>query len=157
MGSIDLDPCSETAFQAVVGAAEFYSLLERGEDALALPWFGHVLCNPPGGLVAEFWQRALSQPIKQMVWVGFSVEQLCLLADQTYHPLDFSFCVLRKRIPFKRHDGYQGSPSHGNYCVGVNTSAKAFEREFAPIGKVTHGQLANKLVDDLSIVSGLPA
>lgn len=141
MGSIDLDPCSEAKFEQVVRAARSYSLLDRGEDGLLLPWAGHVFCNPPGGTVAAFWCRAFAQSaVEQMFWVGFSVEQLCLLADEQVHPLDFSTCILRKRIPFERHDGYQGSPSHGNYVTLVNGSADTFEREFAPLGKVVHGR-----------------
>lgn len=142
MGRIDLDPCSEDYFQEVVRAGRHYSLLERGEDALVLPWFGRVFCNPPGGLISEFWNRALTQPCDQLMWVGFSVEQLCVLADESAHPTDFSICYLRKRIPFKRHDGYQGSPSHGNYVVGINVDHSAFATEFGPLGKVQRGEFA---------------
>lgn len=142
MGGIDFDPCSEERFNAVVQATQYYSLLERGEDALKLSWFGRTLCNPPGGLVVEFWRYALTQPVEQLIWVGFSVEQLCILASEVAHPSDFSLCFLRKRIPFRRHDGFQGSPSHGNYCVGIGVSRTAFDREFGALGKVQHGLLA---------------
>lgn len=142
MGGIDLDPCSEERFQAVVLATEYYSLLERGQDALALPWFGRVMCNPPGGVITEFWNHAFSQPIEQMMWVGFSVEQLCVLADEDVHPSDFSICFLRRRIRFRRHDGYSGSPSHGNYVVGVGVDCDAFDREFSELGKIQHGPMA---------------
>lgn len=139
MGGISLDPCSEAAFESVVQADTSYSLLDRNQDGLQLPWFGNVLCNPPGGLVVDFWRRAFEQPIDQMIWIGFSVEQLCILADEEYHPLDFSLCMLRKRIPFRRHDGYEGSPSHGNYVVGVSVDPDAFQREFGELGKISHG------------------
>lgn len=140
MGNITLDPCSEERFNAIVEADKYYSLLERGEDALTLPWTGNVLCNPPGGAVRKFWKYAFTQPIDQMIWVGFSVEQLCVLADLAYHPLDFSCCILRKRIPFTRHDGYRGSPSHGNYICGIYTDADVFEYAFADYGKIIHGK-----------------
>lgn len=139
MGCIELDPCSEARFQEVVKADTYYSLLERGEDALKLPWSGMVFCNPPGGLVREFWEYALTQPINQMIWVGFSVEQLCILADCEAHPADFSICYLRKRIPFRRHDNYEGSPSHGNFVAGINVSGRRFEEAFGSFGKILHG------------------
>lgn len=142
IGVFDLDPCTETKFEPVVGALRGYSLTERGEDGLVLPWFGKVLCNPPGGLVTEFWERALSQETTGVMWVGFSVEQLCTLADATSHPLDFSCCLLRARIPFTRHDGYEGSPSHANYVAGLMVDHGLFKEVFSPFGKVTAGKYA---------------
>lgn len=136
MGGIDLDPCSESTFQAVVQAATYYSFTERGEDGLALPWFGRVFCNPPGGLVPEFWDRAITSSVDQFFWVGFSVEQLCILTDAAQHPLEFAHCILRKRIPFTRHDGFEGSPSHGNYVCYSGPNTGAFKREFAPLGRI---------------------
>jgi len=136
MGGIDLDPCSSDYFQQSVNADRYYSLDDRGEDGLTLPWAGKVYVNPPGGLVKEFWRKAMSEPVVQMVWCGFSVEQLALLADEEYHPLDFSFCILRKRIRFTRHDGYSGSPSHSNYVVGCNVDHDKFVEQFSSIGRV---------------------
>lgn len=141
-GDIDLDPCSEERFNKVIQARTYYSLLEREEDGLQLPWFGNVLCNPPGGLVKKFWQKAMSENIEQMMWIGFSVEQLCILADEMAHPLDFSCCILRRRIGFTRHDAFEGSPAHGNYACGVGVDTTRFEEHFGPLGKVTHGKLS---------------
>lgn len=144
MGRIDFDPCSESLFNYTVGADSYYSLLERGENALELPWLGvRRLVNPPGGAVLAFWRRMLQQGQcrrVQSVWVGFSVEQLCLLAHEPDHPLDFSLCILRKRINFVRHDSYRGSPSHGNYVCGIGVSHSAFAREFARFGRVSAGR-----------------
>ncbi len=136
MGGLDLDPCSEARFNAIVGASKYYSLEERSENGLELSWAGTVFLNPPGQLVKEFWRKAMSEPITQMIWVGFSVEQLSLLADEEHHPMDFSFCILRKRLKFKRHDGYSGSPSHSNYVCGYKVNHSKFVEEFAPIGRI---------------------
>ncbi len=156
MGAIDLDPCSEDRFNRTVRATRYYSLLERGEDGLKLPWFGRVVVNPPGGLVPEFWDKLFDEDVAQAVWIGFSVEQLCILADARVHPLDFSCCILRRRIPFVRHDWTEmtpdeidevNRPGHGNYVCGINTFPDAFEREFGPLGKVVHGQHAHELLE----------
>jgi hypothetical protein len=44
LGSIDVDPASESCFNAIVGAKKFYTEAENG---LLLPWEGRVWCNPP--------------------------------------------------------------------------------------------------------------
>lgn len=145
MGGIDLDPCSETKFNAIVKAKQFYSLEERKEDGLALPWHGKVLLNPPGGLVREFWEKMLSEDIDQCVYIGFSLEQLALLADCHVHPAELSICYLRKRIRFTRHDGFSGSPSHGNFVCGINVDHARFDKEFGSLGKVIAGPQAGRL------------
>jgi len=149
-GQIDLDPCTEAAFEHVVGATHNYSLIDRGQDGLALPWFGRVHCNPPGGLIPEFWRKALGSDATQVIWVGFSIEQLGILADEEAHPLDFSCCILRKRLGFRRHDGFEGAPSHANFICGINVSHAAFSIEFGPLGKVTAGRLATTSGVDLA-------
>jgi hypothetical protein len=143
MGAIDLDPCSESAFQRTVQASRYYSLTERDEDGLKLPWFGRVYCNPPGGIVLPFWRRLVSEPIEQGVWCGFSLNQLGRFADEEFQPEDFSFCRVRKRIKFLYPDGtVSTSPSHFNYVCGVRVDPNAFDREFGPLGRVSHGRLA---------------
>lgn len=147
MGAIDFDPCSEAVFQAVVQATQYYSLTERGEDGTLLPWHGRSLVNPPGGLIVEFWEKMQAEArrpggLDQCVWVGFSVEQLCILAGAETHPMDFSLCILRKRLGFRRHDGFQGSPSHGNYVCGIGVDHQAFAREFGPLGRISAGRYA---------------
>ncbi len=153
MGSIDLDPCSEASFNKAIKATTYYSLLERNEDGLALPWFGNVLLNPPGeekgkprgNWVRKFWEKMLKEPIKQCCYIGFSMEQLGILADASAHPSDFSICYLRTRIPFRRHDwkpGDKDRPSHANFVTGVGVDHKKFVEVFSKYGKVQAGPLA---------------
>lgn len=142
MGGIDTDPCTEAAFEPIIEARVNYSWEDRREDGLLLPWPGRVHCNPPGGLVLEFWRKALGSDAEQVMWVGFSIEQFAILIDADAHPLDFSCCILRKRVGFNRHDGYRGSPSHANYVCGLNVDHAAFEREFAPLGRVSAGKFS---------------
>lgn len=145
MGGIDLDPCSESKFQETVKAATYYSLLERGQNGLELPWTGRVLVNPPGGLIREFWRKLIDSPIDMGVWIGFSMEQLGLLADMPAHPSDFSICFLRRRISFVRFDDRPdrpSRPSHANFVVGLNVPHTAFLQEFGSLGKVQAGGLA---------------
>lgn len=135
MGSIDLDPCSSAYFNQTVKASQYYSLDDRGEDGLTLPWRGSVFVNPPGKLVKEFWRKLLAEG-RETFWVGFSLEQLTYLQDEDQHPMDFNFCLLRKRIRFVRHDGYSASPTHGNYVCYKGISRAAFIHEFADQGLI---------------------
>lgn len=145
-GVIHLDPGSSEDFNKQVQALMIYTEHNSGLDPNN-PWFGNVFVNPPGGLVNEYWDRLieyiLAGAIDKAFWVGFSVEQLCTLADRAYHPTDFSTCILRKRLAFTTEQGDPGgSPSHGNYVTGLGVSREAFNRLFLNQGKIIHGSLA---------------
>ncbi len=145
LGRIGFDPCSETRFNAVVKADRFLSWEERQEDGTKLPWDDLVHLNPPGGLIDEFWEKLFveirAERVTQCIWVGFSVEQLCTMAEHEYHPTDFQICYLRTRIGFTRHDSFKGAASHGNYLVGIGTDWAKFQEQFGPLGKLQKGPL----------------
>jgi len=101
-GRIELDPMSEPAFNAVVQAERIYT---EQDDGLAHPWIADsLLLNPAGGLVVEAWRKLVTEynegRTKRAIWIGFSVEQLNLLADEPVHPFDFSLLLCRQRIDF---------------------------------------------------------
>ncbi len=103
MGCIDLDPASHEEANKIVRAARYYTEQENG---LVLPWFGNILENPPGGLVNEFWRKTMDEWVRgnigQLVWIGYSLEQLQTLQQSGAHktPLDFPTCFTSKRIAF---------------------------------------------------------
>jgi hypothetical protein len=100
MGAIDLDPASHAEANEIVQAARFYTEAENG---LVLPWFGRIMHNPPGGLVDEFWKKAMAERERyaQLVWVGYSLEQLqTLQVGNDVTPLDFATCFTNRRIAF---------------------------------------------------------
>jgi hypothetical protein len=140
-GRIELDPMSEATFNEIVGAERYYTEQDNG---LLQSWTCEtMLLNPAAGLVVPAWV-ALSnayrnRTVQRAVWIGFSVEHLNLLADEYHHPHDYSLLTCRKRISFTRSDGYRGSPSHGNYIVGLGIDTATFERAFAGMGRFDHG------------------
>lgn len=177
LGYIHLDPASSEEFNCFVKALMIYT--ER-DDGLApeCEWHGNVFLNPPGGLVTEFWNKLCKAIIKDKTvekafWVGFSVEQLCTLASEEFHPMDFSTCILRKRLAFQKEYSepiYQEitvmgeteqvvvghkppviipgeNPSHGNYVTALGCDPVEFERIFGPHGKIYHGKLSNLSLD----------
>jgi hypothetical protein len=138
LGGIDFDPCSSSFFNETVRAEKYYSLDERGEDGTVLPWEGRTICNPPGGLVRAFWQKAARHK-EPLIWIGFSLEQLALLADEEFHPMDWITCIPRKRVNFYRHDGYSGSATHSNYITGINVKRHIFKDAFSGLGRIFLG------------------
>lgn len=141
-GYIGLDPMSEEVFQRTVQAKQYYS---KKDDCFSHQWVSNaVFLNPAGGLVVKAWNYLMREywagRTTKCVWVGFSVEQLNLLADEEYHPDDFSKLTCRKRISFVRHDGFEGQPGHANYVVGVGVHKETFESSFAELGRFSHGK-----------------
>lgn len=163
LGYIHLDPASSEEFNSFVKALMIYTERDNGL-ASECEWHGNIFLNPPGGLVTEFWNKLCKATIKDKTvekafWVGFSVEQLCTLASEEFHPMDFSTCILRKRLPFTREDGEPGgAPSHGNYVTALGCDPVEFERIFGPHGKIYHGKLSDlRELRDLSLdLSVLP-
>lgn len=152
MGAIDLDPASHAEANETVKAASYYTEENNG---LRMPWVGRVFVNPPGGLVAEFWCRLLTQPVDQAVWVGYSLEQLQTLqaCRPMPTPLDFAMCVPNRRIAFKENEAKKAArfeklvalgkkpnpksaPSHANYITYIGPNRDQFAAVFGQFGQV---------------------
>lgn len=153
MGSIDFDLCSSAYWNKhVVRAPQFWSA--EGDDALAAARnpsrgfpHGNYLCNPPGGLVVEFWDLCLrlASEGSTVFWVGFSVEQMAYLQDRQLFSTSFLRAIPRARLKFLERRGFldsrrrdsppvpAGRPSHSNFLVlmslagGVGPMRHAFE------------------------------
>ena len=102
LGTIDLDPMSDTIANETIKADCFFVV---EEDGLAQDWWGRVFLNPAGGLVAEAWRKFTSEPIDAGIWIGYSLEQLQTLQSVSYvMPLDFPMCVPKCRIAFVENE-----------------------------------------------------
>lgn len=155
MGRIDLDPFSHPDANRIVLADNYYT---ADDDGLLRPWFGSVFINPPGGLVKKAWTKLLDEVpnIDQVIWIGYSVEQLQFLQrDEAYSlsPLDFPICVPRRRIAFVENDAKKeqrrkkcaskgqkfterSSPSHSNYITYIGPFSDRFKAVFSKFGTV---------------------
>ena len=158
LNGIALDPFSSAIANQTVKAQKYFTPecdgFEQDWDAPT------VFVNPPGLTIKRSWHK-VCQEIRHrnaasLAWVGFSIEQLALLADPAlkgetdiervsrgaWHPLDFSTVILRKRISFVAEDGSTGSPSHSNYLTFMNVPSEIVNREAGHLGLVFHGVLA---------------
>ncbi len=101
-GRIELDPMSEPAFNQIVKAERIFT---AEDDCFRQDWrAGTLLINPPGGCIARAWQKLVEEyedgRTGEAIWIGFSMEQLNLLAGEKIHPMDYSMLVVRDRIDF---------------------------------------------------------
>jgi hypothetical protein len=110
LDGIDLDPASCSMAQSVVDAARYYSLSERGENGLLLPWdaISTVFVNAPGSpmgkLAKAFWTRAWDTHISRGVTVlttHFSLEQILSLGKlDSPSPLEMPCWFPSKRVSY---------------------------------------------------------
>lgn len=154
-GRIELDPMSEPGFNQIVQAERIYT---ADDNCFTKSWACEtMLINPHGGLVVDAWVRLTSSfmegYVKSAIWIGFSVEQLNILADFSPHPDDFSKLTVRRRIDFLDENLKPlGRPTHANYVVGLGIDRDRFERSFSCRGRFSHGRYA---VQEMEVLGGL--
>lgn len=133
MGGIDLDPASHVEANKIVKAGEFYTEEQNGLTSL---WRGNVFLNPPGGLVNEFWVKALLEwqhsRLKQMIWIGYSLEQLQTLQSAgVSSPLMFPMCVPKRRIAFIENEAKKAARIEKLLAQGEKPGASARHQAIA--------------------------
>lgn len=148
---IDLDPMSSKKANEVVQARRFFT---KKDDCFKQLWETDAMSiNPAGGLIVRAWGKLVDEFLagrtKRALWVGFSVEQICLLADREIeiNPLSFSTVFLRKRIKFVKERDIgkkkrKGSPSHSNFITGIGIDRWLFEMHYGHRGHIVHGERA---------------
>lgn len=139
MGAIDLDPASHEEANRTVKAARFF---DRETNGLRQEWHGRAFVNPPGGEVANFWNRMMHQwrlcNLDQAVWIGYSLEQLqtlqisadggrpgSMLVAAYQTPLDFSMCVPRRRIAFVENEAKRAERVEKLIAAGKTPNQKS--------------------------------
>ena len=140
LGEIDLDPATTALANATVMADLFFTKEYSGLDQ---PWRGRVFVNPPGGLVREFWRKALTEytagRMKACVWIGYSLQQLQTLQTDGPGPVQIAaaICYPRKRIAFIDAEGKPSrSPTHANYIAYLGQYPAGFRLAFESYGDV---------------------
>lgn len=157
-GHIDLDVFSCATGNARVKADRFFTEADNGFSKM---WDADAIFeNHPGGTTKKAWKKTCDElalgHYKRLIWIGFSVEQLCILSEPTdlndeerwlrgeFVPSDFSICFLRNRIHFIDPDDLTrpSRPGHANFILGIGTDPGLFAETFAPYGQTVHGSLS---------------
>ena len=151
LGSIDLDPASDSYANQTIKATHIYT---EQDDGLKQPWDlfdgkGSIFLNAPGGILNRkslaglFWAKLMEERkigFNHAIFIGFSIE--IMQVSQNYHELsvlDFPVCVPSSRIKFEKQNEKKASPSHANvivYVPGRINHSVLFAQTFAKYGKI---------------------
>lgn len=137
LGSIDLDPCANTARSIPAGA---HYVGAEGQNGLALPWFGNVFANPP-------WQRLIDWSGKIIAERDNFTQAIILIPGRTetrwYGQLSTASvrCEPDKRINYlRRNSGGALVKVNGireaSHLLYLGHKSDAFEAEASKIGRI---------------------
>lgn len=118
MGSIDLDPASNSLANTIVQATTYYTINDNG---LSKSWHGNVFLNPPGGTVngrsnQQIWLEYARCELdkgnaKQLVFISFNIESLRICGSLLRNSL---VCIPFNRLRY--YSEYQpGVLKEGNW------------------------------------------
>lgn len=164
LGGIELDPCSSSRAQTIVGATVYYSIAERLGDGLSESWCpaalgprtgGGVWVNPPGAdertergthVPALWWARAVAayvggecSRLAFLIYALGSLRHMAKLAPTVPHPCDYRVVWLRRRISFLDPVTLRpgGAPRYDSAIVLLGP---VDDRPLRELGYVTRGQ-----------------
>jgi len=131
LGSIDLDPCSNSHHRPRVPARWHFT---REDDGLGQPWEGRVFMNPPYGRVIDRWVDKLVNEYR----AGRTTAAVALLPGRIdtrwfARLRDFPWCAVRGRLTFLGGANAAPFPSTLHY---LGPDAAAFVRSFRVFGDV---------------------
>lgn len=137
LGEIDLDPASSPDANAIVRAAEFYTLADNG---LEQPWHGRIWLNPPYAQPAiEHFAGKLSASVfagdvsAAVVLVNNATETEWF---RTIASVARAICFPEGRVRFWSPDRDSATPLQGQAVLYVGDAVDLFARAFAPFGVV---------------------
>ena len=131
MGSIDLDPCSDSTSEPNVPATVHYT---TEEDGLSQPWAGRVYLNPPYGREIGKWTERLQHEYES----GCVTEAIALLPARTdtewFQKLrEYARCFLHGRLRFSDCETSAPFPSVVFY---LGNERSRFAKTFGKLGDV---------------------
>ena len=131
MGSIDLDPASNSHANKTVKASTFFT---EEDDGLTKKWFGNVWLNPPysSTLVVSFADKVAEREFEQaVVLVNNATETKWF---KTLIDNADAFVFKTGRIKFLKYDGQHNAPLQGQAFIYFGNNAERFLAEFEQYG-----------------------
>jgi len=110
LGTIDLDPCSNSATAPNVPAENHYT---KDDDGLTQPWFGRVYMNPPYGDEISAWVKRLFNAYENEE-ISEGIALLPGRPDTAWfqdHLADCRWCWVRGRLRFSSSENGAPFPS----------------------------------------------
>lgn len=131
MGTIDLDPCSNSHETPNVPAAHHFTINDNG---LSQKWFGRVYMNPPYGREIEQWVAKLVSEFENK----YLQQAIALVPARTdtvwfrqFH--DYPICFIYGRLKFSHADNSATFPSA---VISLGVSLSQFINAFQDIGDI---------------------
>ena len=133
MGSIDLDPASNSFAQKTVRAKIFYT---KEDDGLKYPWDGNVFLNPPYSHpeVKHFVDKLLTEikPGQQAILLTNNNTDTNFFHDAAR--IASALCFTKGRINFLKPDGSYSSPTNGQVFYYFGDQTDKFIKVFSRFG-----------------------
>jgi hypothetical protein len=135
LGTIEVDPASCAAAQAVVGATTYYT---AEDDGLRHPWRGRVFCNPPYKMpeIARFVGKLIEELDAQYTTEAILLVNAVTQTDwfQFVAPRAAAICFPDGRIRFTHatHNGM--SPCQGQAILYFGPQVERFAEVFGTMG-----------------------
>lgn len=137
LGSIDLDPATHEAAQAVVGAKSYFT---KAENGLQRQWNGRVWLNPPYAqpLIAQFVSKFVAECIAGRIIAGIMLTHNYTDTAWFHEAVSIAraICFTRGRVKFYEPDGDIAAPTQGQAFFYFGDDAAKFAAQFGPIGFV---------------------
>jgi hypothetical protein len=158
LGTIDTDPASCDAAQAVVQARTFYTL---EDDGLRHPWHGTVYLNPPYQMpdVARFSGKLLEE-----LDAGHTTQAILLINSVTdtgsFHriaPRAALVCFTDGRLEFWHPVRTPSHPSQGQAVLYFGPHVERFAEVFAAVGLIMQVYRARDAGPQLDLAAPTPA
>lgn len=134
LGLFDLDPC-ESVTQPWPCATNGYAI-ERGQDGLALPWYGRVWLNPPYGEHTALWLDKMSKH-KDGIALVFARTDTEMFQRHVFERAS-AILFLEGRLHFHYPDGRRAKHNSGgpSCLIAWNTLNTFFLRQSRLPGKI---------------------
>lgn len=131
LGTIDLDPCSNSKENPIVPAVNVFT---KDDNGLMQDWFGKVYMNPPYGREIAEWVSYLVEQYEH----GKVVEAIALVPSRTdtewFRVLrDYPRCFVWGRLKFSDNGNAAPFPSMAVY---LGRNLEAFREAFSDIGDI---------------------